>query len=87
LKFDRWSTWQKIDGIPLDGHWRVVKRTNGKWRTWLVAFTNIWPGNDPLYPQTEEQDACAIFETVSGKWPEKEWAIIDPDHNFADEVD
>lgn len=48
----------------------------------MAASTNIWPGNDPLHPKTEEQDARAILATVSGRWPEKEWAIIDPDHNF-----
>jgi hypothetical protein len=68
----------KIDGIPLDHCWRVVQRRNGKWRTWLRAVGNVFPGNNPTFPQTAEQEARAILKTVSGHWPDKEWAIINP---------
>lgn len=74
-----------MDGIPKDGRWRVIQKgKSGKWRTWLVATTNIFTGSNPTYPKTEEQDARAIFKTVTGYWPNKEWAILDPDHNVVE---
>lgn len=72
-----------MNGIPKDWRWRVVQRKAGKqWRTWLCAYSNMGPNLNPLYPRTAEQEARSIFATVTGEWPEKEWAIIDPDHNI-----
>lgn len=72
----------KLPGIPQDGRWRVLQQKGDQWRTWLIAATNISPGSNPLYPKTAEQDAYEIFATVSTHWPDKTWAVVDPQHNF-----
>lgn len=77
------------NGIPRDGQWRVIQKrprrlAPGRWRTWLVARSNIFPGANPTFPMTAEDDARAIFGTVTQQWPDTEWAIIDPDHNVVE---
>lgn len=80
----------KIDGIPKDRFWRVIKLGPKGWRTWLLAVGNVDENGvgtfegvgNPLCPKTDRQEAEYILHCVTCEWPGKTWAIIDPEHNF-----